>query len=319
LHDRGVLLAINSKNNTSDVEEVFQSHPDMVLRADHFVSMQVNWRAKPENMIEIARELNIGLDSLVFFDDSAAERALMRRALPEVLTIEVPVDAVYYVDALRESAAFEQLAYTHDDRRRTELYLDQRARATLLRTVASLDDFLANLNMRASVSMANAFTLPRIANLVQKTNQFNLTTRRRTPGELATLAADPEWGVLALHVSDRFGDQGLVGVAIAHLTRRQVDLDTFLLSCRVIGRRVETALLRAVVDWALAKGASHLHAEYIPSAKNAPARDFLLGHGMTELWRDGDHHRCRLELESAPFTWPSCIESASDATWMQPA
>ena len=314
LQRRGVLLAVNSKNNSADVEEVFRSHPDMVLSPEHFACTRINWRAKPDNMLEIADALNIGLDSLVFLDDSPAERDLMRRSLPQVLTlasedVKAVLDPLKLLRTLRETTAFDKLSFTGEDRRRGEMYQQQAARQQLEHSAASLDDFLNGLEMTVAITPVDEFTLPRVADLVQKTNQFNLTTRRHTAAELSERMADPSWGLFALRLSDRFGDSGVVATAMLKLHGAAASIDTFLMSCRVIGRTVETALLAFLADWARGHGATVLDGEFMPTAKNAPAAEFYAQHGFVQVLHEshGDASHWRLSLEDAAVSWPRHI------------
>jgi FkbH-like protein len=305
LQRRGILLAINSKNNPADVDEVFATHPDMVLRKEHFASMRVNWRDKPANLVEIARELNIGVDSLVFFDDNPVERAQVRQTLPEVLTLEVPSDPGHYVRVLKESGAFERLSLTDEDRRRGLMYQEESARRQLLETSASLEDFLQSLQVRVSILPVDQFSFPRVLDLLHKTNQFTMTTRRHSSAQLAAMIEDPQSGVFSLRSGDRFGDNGIVGVAIVQAREATACVDSFLMSCRVIGREIETALLMHLVDWAQSRGLQMMEGEFIPTAKNAPAADFYARHGFARI--DGTH--CwTLDLANVPFRWPDHIQ-----------
>jgi FkbH-like protein len=303
----GVLLAINSKNNPEEVAEVFRAHPDMVLKLDHFACTRINWQDKPTNMREIAAELNIGLDSLVFFDDCPAEQARMRQALPQVLTLAVPPEPIGYLKLLRECRAFDRLSLTAEDRRRGEMYRDQAARRQVQQSAGSVEEFLASLEMKVSIGPLDEFAFPRVVDLLQKTNQFNLTTRRHSAGELAALMADPACGAFWLRVQDRFGDNGIVGVALVQRREATAHIDSFLLSCRVIGRTVETALLSHVADWARRGGASLLEGEFIPTPKNSPAADFYERHGFTRVASTAVGSRWRLDLSTVPFAWPAYI------------
>jgi FkbH-like protein len=305
LQRRGILLAINSKNNPADVDEVFATHPDMVLRKEHFASIRVNWRDKPANLKEIAGELNIGVDSLVFFDDNPVERALVRQTLPEVLTVEVPSDPGHYVKVLKESGAFERLSLTEEDRRRGLMYQEESARRQLLETSASLEDFLKSLLVRVSILPADQFSFPRVLDLLHKTNQFTMTTRRHSSAQLAAMIEDPQSGVFSLRSGDRFGDNGIVGVAIVLARETTAYVDSFLMSCRVIGREIETALLMHLVDWAQSRGLHMMEGEFIPTAKNAPAADFYARHGFARV----DGTDCwTLDLVNVPFRWPDHIQ-----------
>jgi FkbH-like protein len=281
LWKRGVLLAINSKNNAADALEVLEHHPDMLLRPHHFATIRINWLDKAENLRSIAEQLNIGLDSLVFLDDNPAECALVRARLPEVLTVNLPGDPAQYRRILLELTAFDTLNLTDEDRRRTQLYAQRQAREQWAsQHVGSLEDHLAGLGLVVEISLADEFALPRVVQLIGKTNQFNLTTRRHDEATVRSFVASSAHGVYTARVRDRFGDQGLVGVAIIAIDQDVWELDTLLLSCRVLGCGVETAFLAALVDAACAWGARTLRGIYVPTAKNEPARDLYGRHGF---------------------------------------
>jgi FkbH-like protein len=311
LHQQGVILAINSKNNPGDVDEVFRSHPDMILRREHFAAVRVNWQPKPKNMLEIAEELRIGLDALVFVDDDDAECALMRQSLPQVLTLDVCHDPSTRLDLLRNTTVFEKLSLTVEDRRRGELYRAQSQREEWRQTAASLEDFFAGLGMEADIRPVDAFSEPRVADLIQKTNQFNLTTRRYSPVELTSILKNPSYAAFSVRVTDRFGDNGIVGVAILERTAGRARVDTLLLSCRVIGRHVETALLAFLAEWAEGQGVALLEGEFIPTAKNAPAADFYDREGFHNAATEGAATRWVLPLADKAFTWPAFIGRAT--------
>ena len=317
-YHRGVLLAINSKNNPADVQEVFTSHPDMVLKREHFASVRVNWQNKTDNMAAIAKELGIGLDSLVFFDDNPAERALMRSMLPQILTLDVPADPLGYAKVLLNSRAFDKLSFTDEDRRRGAMYLERAERASLEQSAGSVNDFLTNLNMKVRIAPVDDFTFPRVLDLIRKTNQFNVTTRRYSAAELTAMTADPEYGVFSLRLSDRFGDSGTVGVLIVRTSGTTARIDTLLLSCRVIGRTAETALLAFAAEWARTKGMEHVEGEFIPTPKNAPSADVYQRHGFVATavaaagTEDAAPLRWRLNLNEASIEWPPYIHKETD-------
>jgi len=298
--DRGVVLALASKNNEADVVEVFAQHAGLLLRLDDFVARQIHWADKAGSLRAIAAELNLGLDALAFFDDSPVERAWVRQQLPEVTVIEVPASPLGYGDALDASGAFDLLAITREDRERTQLYHNDRARQRLADAAGSVDDFLRALGMRISIGAVAADTLPRVVQLLAKTNQFNTTTRRHGQAELEQLIAG---GALALwmRVEDRFGDNGLVGVAIAVPEPAPAALafriDSFLMSCRVLGRRAEHALLGSIARRARAAGATALVGEFVPSKKNAPAAGLYRDAGFAAI--PGEPGRWRLALGDA--------------------
>ncbi len=312
LQRRGVLLAVNSKNNWADVEEVFESHPDMVLKRDHFASLRVNWRSKPKNMLEIADELAIGVDSLVFLDDNPAECELMRQSLPEVLTWQASdglgrPDPLGALQLLRDSIVFDRLAVTSESQLRGLIYRQQADRETFRKSSQSMNDFLSGLEMRARVSVADDFTFPRIVELLGKTNQFNLTTHRHSAAQIEEFVQRPDCGVFTLQLVDRFGDNGIVGVAIVELHEGTARVDSFLLSCRVIGRTVETAFLSFLIDWARRHGAENIEGEFIPTAKNTPAAGFYADHGFAKIDASDSSTRWRWNTSCALIQWPPYI------------
>jgi FkbH-like protein len=270
LSRRGLLLAISSKNNEADALEVLEKHPDMLLRPSHFAAMRINWQDKPANLKEIAKELNIGVDSLVFIDDNPVERALMRQMLPQVLTVEMPSDPALYRRAILELLDLDVLSITQEDLARQKLYQEQAARQRFESQHAdNLEAFLYDLQMTVQIDPANELTLPRIAQLINKTNQFNLTTRRYTEAQVREMMADPEkYLILSVRVTDRFGDNGLTGVVIIEKTLQTWKLDTFLLSCRVMSRTVENAVIQYIIELAQKAGMQILQGEYVPTAKN---------------------------------------------------
>jgi FkbH-like protein len=272
---RGILLAIASKNNPDDARAALEQHPDMLLRPSHFAAQRINWSSKAANIRELARELNIGLDSLVFLDDNPVERAQVRAELPQVLVPELPTDPADYRTCLLELGVFDTLALTAEDRQRNQQYADQRARREA-ESALSVDDYLADLDLVVEIELANPLNLARIAQLTNKTNQFNLTTRRYTEAEISDRLARG-WRVFGARVRDRFGDNGLTGLI---MLTPDWTIDTLLLSCRVMGRGVETALLAMASDEALRAGVSRLRGWFHPTDKNAPARDVYRDHGF---------------------------------------
>lgn len=290
LNRRGVLLAIASKNNPDDVFEVFERHDGMVLSASNLSAHVVGWEAKSRSLQAIARQLNIGLDSLVFVDDSPHEIAEVHAALPEVACLQVPEEIADLPALLLESGLFDTAASTAEDDRRAAMIAEEQLRKANCETEGK-DRYLANLGMRVHVMPAGQEHLARVVQLINKTNQFNLTTIRRSHEEVEALVANGHT-VYAMTVRDRFGDYGLVGVAIVDNRANDWRLDTFLLSCRVLGRGVETAFLGVIAGYARAAGAERLHADFVPTAKNAPAASFLPDHGMSPTPDGGWFVRC---------------------------
>ncbi len=303
LRDRGILLAAASKNNAADVEQALAEHPAGLLKREHFAAFEVHWEDKATSLRRIAQQLNLGLDSLVFFDDNPVEREWVRSQLPEVTVIEAPKSAMLYGQALEDSLAFDALRFTDEDRRRAELYRQESARSELLAEAASLDGFLRSLQMEVEVGPFDDASLPRIVQLLAKTNQFNLTTRRHDRARLAELLEAGAIGVWA-RVRDRFGDNGLVAAAVAVEASQGVwMIDTFLMSCRVIGRSVETALLAVLERRVHERGGRELIGQYLPTSKNQPAADFYARHGYQLGATEGHWHLRLDELRPLPETF----------------
>lgn len=285
LNQRGVILAINSKNNFDDAIEIIRKHPNMILKEDNFASFRINWNDKVVNMKEIAEELNIGLDSIVFFDDDPINRDYMRSAFPQVLTIELS-DSSSYSQILKSMNDFQVAKITNEDIKRSKMYLDQRKRTELQKQVGNLQDFLKQLNISAKIKKADQYTIPRISQLTLKTNQFNLTTRRYQEEDIRKFVSDDKKIVECVQIQDKFGDNGITGVYIVSKENKQEWLiDTFLLSCRVMGRGIEEALLGQIIERAKMEGIKKVKAQYIKTKKNKPAENFLSDFGFV---RNGD-------------------------------
>ncbi len=315
LTERGFLLAVNSKNNLDDAIEVFRSHEGMVLREDSFSAMRINWRPKPENILAIAEELNIGVDSLLFVDDNPNERELMRQMAPDVLTVDLPDDPSLYRSTLEALPQLQKLVVTDEDKTRTELYQARRKREEAKVDAGSLEDYLRSLDIVVEIGQANESTLPRVHQIFERTNQFNLTTRRYQAGELAAFASDAVHRLYTLRAKDRFGDHGIVATALVRADGGCWVIDSFLMSCRVIGYGVETALLSKVSEDAVACGAQELVGEYIETAKNAPARDFYARHEFSELGTKDDVQSWKATLADKAMPCPDWVqvEVADDA------
>jgi len=288
LTKRGIVLAICSKNNPDDVMPVLREHKHMVLREENFAALRINWRNKAENLAEIAEELNIGLDALVFLDDNPVERELVRQMLPEVLTVELPKDASQYRSMLESLTDFELLALTKEDQQRAGQYQANRRRQALERSSGSLEEYMHSLEIRAEIVRAEAHHVPRLVQMLNKTNQFNTTTRRYQAPDMERFCASEDRRVYVLEVSDRFGEHGLVGAAIVRAEPETWYVDSFLLSCRVMGLSVETVLLKQIYDAARHRGVPRLVGEFVPTAKNSPTADFYRRHGF-RLAENGDN------------------------------
>jgi FkbH-like protein len=291
LKERGILLAVCSKNNAADARLPFLQHDAMHLQLEDFVAFQANWHDKPTNLRTIARQLNLGIDSLVFLDDNPVERALVRRELPEVAVPEAGSDPATYITALERGRYFETLNLSPEDRVRHQSYRANLLRDTLKTEAASLEDFLYNLDMEAEHGPFSEQVLARVVQLIGKTNQFNLTTRRHTEAEIRRMLASSACWTHYFKLKDRFGDNGLVGVMIAHHTpadRHTWEIDTWLMSCRVIGRQMEQFMLQVLVEEAQAAGIEILRGVYIPTAKNAMVADLYPRLGFVTIGQLGN-------------------------------
>lgn len=305
---RGVLLAIASKNNRDDAMEAFRSHPGMILRPADFAAERINWNDKPASLREIAAELNVGLDSLAFLDDNPTERERVRRELPEVTVIDLPDDPMGFADAVRRSPVLERLSVSAEDAERSRYYADQRVRAVAMSSASSVEEFYRSLAQEVDIAPLTPATLARAAQLTQKTNQFNVTTRRYTEQRLAELASTPGWSIYTVRVRDRFGDNGLVGVMITSSDGDACEIDSFLMSCRVISRTVETAMLAFLVDSCRARGLACLRGWFLPTAKNAPAADLYRKHGFDLCARTDAGAFWHLDLSKANVSCPDWIQ-----------
>ena len=287
---QGVLLALASKNNEADVWEVFDKHSGMLLKREHISAWQINWEPKAENIPKIAKTLNIGTDSLVFIDDNPAEIDYMRQARAEVVSILLPEEPADIMATLRTISVFDRHEITQEDRQRSDMMKAEEQRVALGNNL-SKEEFQKSLGLCIDFFPAREEDLDRITQLINKTNQFNLSTIRRSLDEVRELAKSPQHRIFGLRVSDKFGDYGLTGVVIAEIFPKgsELGIDTFLLSCRVLGRGVETALLSVLAGEAQKEGATELVANFIPTAKNAPAAAFLPDHHFLsedkKLWR----------------------------------
>jgi FkbH-like protein len=271
--DAGMILCVCSKNEEEDVEAVFRLRKEMPLRREHFIGWRVNWNPKSHNLRSLAKELNLGLDSFIFLDDNPVECAEVRAHCPEVLTLQVPETQI--PSLLQHMWAFDHLRVTDEDRQRSVMYKQNALRQQVQSKASSLADFLASLELKIAIEPIKPAQLARTAQLTQRTNQFNFSTRRRSASAIQKLSTSPGRGVLTVNVRDRFGDYGLVGLMIYTTNGEALGIDTFLLSCRVLGRGVEHRMLSRLGELAEAQGLQYVDAHFIPSAKNKPALNFL--------------------------------------------
>lgn len=273
-HEAGMLICLCSKNAEEDVVEVFSRNPAMTLKREHIVSWRINWEPKSENLKSLASELGVGLDSFVFMDDNPAECAEVRASCPDVLVLELPVEPSKIPKFLANIWAFDRLRVTEEDRARTRQYFLNAQREQVRRKSPSFEEFLRGLGLEIQISEMKPEQLPRVAQLTQRTNQFNMTTRRRTEGELRAALAGG-LGCRVVEVADRFGNYGLVGVLLYGESGGAVNVDTFLLSCRVLGKGVEHRMLAELGRVATGRNLSRVAVRFVPTPKNKPAWKFL--------------------------------------------
>ncbi len=301
LAKRGVILAVCSKNDEANAKAPFERHPDMLLRLSDISCFVANWRDKAANLRRIAAELNIGLDALVFVDDNPFERNLVRAELPMVATPEIPDDPARVARTILDAGYFEGVAVTNEDRERTGQYRANAERQALQASATDLPAYLRSLAMELIVKPFDRLGLQRIVQLINKTNQFNLTTRRMTEAEVVETMQDPEAFGLQFRLVDRFGDNGIIAIVVGRREADEVALDVWLMSCRVLGRRVEQATLSVAVEAARALGGKRLIGRYVPSAKNAMVKDHYARLGFTRMAeRDDGETVWAFDLVSAP-------------------
>lgn len=284
LIDQGVIVALCSKNNEADALEVFDNHPHSLLRRNHLAAWRINWTDKATNIAALAQELNLGLDSFVFVDDSGIECDQVRNALPDVTVLQAPKAAYELPRLLYKDGLFDGLVRSEEDAKRTESYVAERARAEAQVSFASTDEYLASLDLKAIIHSAPASELARVAQLLGKTNQFNLTTRRHSEAVVHELAQSADAAIYTLTASDRFGDLGLVAVFIANRSGDVATVDSLLMSCRALGRRLEFVFVEHCLAELEARwGIATWHAAYLPTKKNAQVAEFWDSFGFARV------------------------------------
>ncbi len=309
LRERGVLLAVCTKNDRAVAELPFREHPEMVLGLDDFVAFEASWGPKSEGIQRIAEELDLGLESIVFLDDNPAERLQVQSFLPGVRVPDLPDDVSEYVEALDRGRHFEAFHVGSEDRRRTEAYRARRSAGDLEAKTGDYDSYLRELEMTALVSPFRPTSMARTAQLVGKTNQFNLTTERLTRSQLEEIASDPLHITRTLHLKDRFGDHGIVSVLLAERVDDALDIRIWLMSCRVLKRRVEELMLDVLADAATRAGASELRGTYVPTDRNGIVCDLYAELGFERVSEENGTTRWRLDLSThRPLTPPIATE-----------
>jgi FkbH-like protein len=284
LRRRGIVLAVSSKNTDEIARRPFREHPEILLKEDHFAVFQANWNDKATNIKAIAEELSLGLDAMVFLDDDPVERGLVRRMLPQVAVPELPDDPALYARTLAAAGYFEAVAFSDEDRQRAEMYRSNARRVVLQKQAGDVDAYLASLQMEIAFAPFDHTGRARISQLVNKSNQFNLTTRRYTEADVAAAEADPGVFTLQVRLVDSFGDNGMISVIICRPRGAATwEIDTWLMSCRVLGRKVESMVLREILLQARASGIERLIGIYIPTDRNALVRDHYAKLGFSSL------------------------------------
>lgn len=286
LSKSGVILTVCSKNNEQDVLDAWEKNPFIVLKKEHFAAYRINWTDKATNIKELAAELNIGLDSFVFVDDNPTERELIRQMLPMVEVPEFPAQPYELMPFFKQLVEdyFKVYSVTDEDKKKTEQYKQNAARAQAQNAFADFDSFLESLDIQITIEAANEFNIQRIAQMTQKTNQFNLTTHRYTDADVRGFV-DAGWKVWCISVADKFGDNGITG---AIMVTPSGEIDTFLLSCRILGKGIEIAFVKKVMSMLASSGVCVLSAKYLPTAKNAQVKDFWEKCGFTCLAENED-------------------------------
>jgi FkbH-like protein len=275
LKSRGIILAVCSKNSLENAILPFRENLDMILKEDDFVVIKANWNNKADNIREIANEINIGLDSIVFVDDNPAERNLVREFLPEVSVPEVPLDVSYYPEIISAAGYFESIRFSKDDIKRAEDYSLNKKRDALREDSTDISEYLRSLNMKAEISEVSSSNLTRPVQLMLKTNQFNLSNKRRTEKEIKKIINDPKFSILQFRLQDRFADNGIVSVVVLEKQEDKIILDTWVMSCRVFGRTLEFYVFNEILKLSAELEIKKISAEYIKTDKNSLVLDLL--------------------------------------------
>lgn len=298
LYNRGVILALCSKNNEVDVLDVFRNHPESVLKVHHFSSWQINWDDKATNLSRIAEELNIGIDSLVFVDDNVFECDWVRKQLPQVEVVNLSKETYHYRKELMLSGYFDSLTFSGEDKKRSQMYVSDNQRKQFLKTASSFEDYLSGLGLQAEIGRPEGKDVPRVSQLTQKTNQFNVTTRRYTEGDIERLLASDDAEIFSLKLADRISELGLIGVAIVKYQNEIAEVDSLMLSCRALGRGAEDVLMSLIYKRAKLRGSTKIVGTYLKSKKNSQVADFYLKQGFDLLKESPEGTRWEQTIEA---------------------
>lgn len=282
LKERGIILCVSSKNDEAIALDAFRNHPEMILKEDDIVAFRINWEDKAANLKAIADTIDLGLDAFVFLDDNPAERKRVRDALPSVAVPELPEDPSEWPSVFQAAGYFEQASFSKEDRLRAGFYKANALRAAQLERIGDHDEYLRSLGMTLSIAPFDSAGRKRIAQLISKSNQFNLTTRRYSEAEIAAMQSSSDVFTLQARLEDIFGDNGMISVVICRETGPRWEVDTWIMSCRVLGRRVEESVLQYLVEQARGRGISEIVGHYIPTAKNGLVRDHFSRLGFVQ-------------------------------------
>ena len=299
LYERGIILAVCSKNTDSIARTPFIELSNMLIKEDHIACFKANWDNKVSNIRSIANELNIGLDSIVFMDDNPMERGLVRKLLPQVAVPELSKDPSYFSRDLLAAGYFEAVHFSNEDRTRVEDYKSNAKRIALRNTMVDLDSYLNSLDMRAEIQHFNEKNVKRIVQLVSKSNQFNLTTYRYNENQILNILNNNSYYSIQVKLSDIFGDNGLVSVVICNKNNGEWVIDTWIMSCRVIGRKLEEFVFYEIVKSAKAAGVKRVVGVYIPTERNKMVQDLYLKLGFTEYGESSqDYQKWFIEVNT---------------------
>ena len=311
LHNRGIVLAVCSKNEDTTARQPFREHPEMILKENHFAVFQANWSDKASNIKAISEMLSLGLESFVFLDDNPAERMQVRRELPEVAVPELPKDPALYGSTLIAAGYFEATAFSEEDEKRTAFYQENAKRAEILTESSSMDSYLESLSMEITLVPFDPTGRSRIVQLIGKSNQFNLTTRRYSNSEVKDFEDKPNFFTRQIRLKDVFGDNGMISVIICEKNPDVWRIDTWLMSCRVLGRRVEESVLQDIIKHAKEEGASKLVGEFIPTQRNVLVKNHYKKLGFTKISGKSEHETWELDTSNyQPSSLPMSFKYA---------
>ncbi|MGB7605871.1 MAG: amino acid adenylation domain-containing protein [Lutisporaceae bacterium] len=297
-HEEGMLVVLCSKNNEADVLEVFDKHPDMLLKKEQLAGWQINWRTKSENVKQLAEEMNLGIDSFIFIDDSPTECLDMMKNNPQVLTLQLPEEPQQIEQYLKHVWAFDKEKVTEEDKIRTKLYQVEKQRKEIQSSSFTLDEFLKELKLEVCINNMEKEQISRVSQLTQRTNQFNLSTVRRTEEEVEALFNNPNTKCWTIEVEDKFGEYGLTGVVVIENRRGGLFMDTFLLSCRVLGRGIEAAIMAELGNYCQKEGINKIEADYYPTQKNQIVADFLEKNQWKKTEESNQHTKYEIQVDN---------------------